>query len=428
MPDVNPVPTAPSGVGAARSVRTSVSRGSQPQQQPAPQSPLVSASSDLNLLPSNQQAFQERPPSLYPGAGIPVGGMASSLSGQDASSAGPHPLPRPLTAAELHSQLEQEQELIVNRLSRELALLQSAQSWSVASNASSASVSNSAADHLHSSSFTDTHMMSGPGYPAPATRPHHRTSSSASTRSYSQTGTLGALSSPIPIPQPHSSSAASVLEAARHPRGASSMSRQNSTTSHRSSSRNRSPHPYMVGSSAVATPHSQSHGYPFEQAGRDPASASASVVATPGSELSPWLMPATPRFEETALQRQELENLKRENAALRQRIRDLEKLAREQKEGETMNIGRTRSGSNSTTTSLSVSGTTGVGGAMGGGTGIAGGRREERRGIDRTASTMSVAGSVGVGVPEEELKVGESAASFNPREGGSRDESSKETK
>ena len=136
-------------------------------------------------------------------------------------------------------------------------------------------------------------------------------------------------------------------------------------------------------------------------------------MATPGSELSPGLMPATPRFEETALQRHELELLKRENAGLRQRIKDLEKMVREQKEGEAAKVGRTRSESTSTTTSLSLSGTTGVGGVVGGGTGIAGGRREERRGIDRTASNMSITGSIGVGVSDEELKVGESAASLN---------------
>jgi hypothetical protein len=41
---------------------------------------------------------------------------APPLPGQDATSSGPHRHPRPLTAAELHAQLEQEQELLVSLL------------------------------------------------------------------------------------------------------------------------------------------------------------------------------------------------------------------------------------------------------------------------------------------------------------------------
>lgn len=66
---------------------------------------------------------------------------------------------------------------------------------------------------------------------------------------------------------------------------------------------------------------------------------------------------------------------------------------------------RSRSESVSTTASVNVP----VGG---GGTSIAG-QREER---PRVVSMMSHAGSVGVGVPEDEVRVGESAASG--REGG----------
>ena len=64
---------------------------------------------------------------------------------------------------------------------------------------------------------------------------------------------------------------------------------------------------------------------------------------------------------------------------------------------------RGRSESVSTTASNAVP--TGGGG---GGTGIAG-RRDGGR--ERVVSTLSVAGSVGVGVPEDEVVVGESAAS-----------------
>ena len=69
-----------------------------------------------------------------------------------------------------------------------------------------------------------------------------------------------------------------------------------------------------------------------------------------------------------------------------------------------------RGRSESVSTTASMSGTAGGGG--GGGTGIAG-RREGGR--ERVVSTLSVTGSVGVGVPEDEVRVGESAASAGLR-------------
>jgi hypothetical protein len=128
-------------------------------------------------------------------------------------------------------------------------------------------------------------------------------------------------------------------------------------------------------------------------------------------------MPATLRYEETAYYRHELDSAKRENEALKKRVKELEKMLRERRESET-GPGRARSESASTTTSVSMSGTTGVGGVVGGGTGIAGGRREERRGTDRAASAMSITGSVGVGIPDEELKVGESASNTHSHSEG----------
>ena len=121
-------------------------------------------------------------------------------------------------------------------------------------------------------------------------------------------------------------------------------------------------------------------------------------------------MPATLRYEETAHYRQELEAAKRENENLKRRIKDLEKVVRERRESDVSAGGRTRSESVSTTTSgVGISGATGVGG---GGTSIAGGRRPAGgTGMERAFSSLSVTGSVGVGVPEEELRVGESAAS-----------------
>ncbi|KAI0103947.1 hypothetical protein GGR51DRAFT_236552 [Nemania sp. FL0031] len=417
MPDLNSISPNSQGLPPVRGHRTSSSTTQNSQaQQTSSQPPAASTLSSLNILPSNQPAFQEASASYLPSPPLAAPPTTTSaiahapVSGRDETGPGPIRHPRPLTAAELHSQLEQEQELLVNRLSRDLTMLRMTQNSSVISNASSTSASTSAYDQLHSSSFTDTHLLSGSGFSIPTSRRHHRTSSNASTRSLSQAATQG--SAPIPIHPPHSGNAASVLEAARNPRGSASMSRQNSTTSHRSSSRNRSPQPYMSGSGLLSTSHSAPHGFPQDYTSgyfaRDRTSSNASNVATPGSELSPRLIPGTLRYEETAYYRSEFESAKRENETLKKRIKELEKMLQQRKESD---LGQPRVGSESNSTSntsVSMSGTTGVGGVVGGGTGIAGGRRDDRRAVDRTTS---ISGSnILVGVPDEELKVGESAA------------------
>ncbi|KAI1175682.1 hypothetical protein F4777DRAFT_578815 [Nemania sp. FL0916] len=441
MPDINSIASASQSQGqgvaattrSQRSLTAQIAQQQQTQPPPAVSAPAstsaaaTSTSPSLNILPSNQLAFQEASSGYLPSPPLPsAASMATPVApGQDNTGVGPGPgplrHPRPLTAAELHSQLEQEQELLVNRLSRDLTMLRMAQNSSVVSNTSSTNTSMSAIDQLHPSPFADGHMMSGPGFPVPTSRRHHRTSSSASARSISQAATQGSSSGPIPIPQLHSGSAASTLEAARNPRGAQGMSRQNSTTSHRSSSRNRSPQPYLSGSGLLPSSHAQPHGIPQEHTPayftRGRTASNASIAATPGSELSPGLMPATLRYEETAYYRAELDFAKRENETLKKRVKELERLLRDRRESDGSQ-GRARSESGSTTASLSLSGTTGVGGVVGGGTGIAGGRRDERRATDRTVSGVSgISNSILVGVPDEEVKVGESAATTrNPPE------------
>ncbi|KAI1073710.1 hypothetical protein F5B20DRAFT_495485 [Whalleya microplaca] len=442
MPDLNSIPQPPPSTGDNRRSISIQNRRSQVSSPSAPISPT------LNLLPSNQQALHHAAAGSLPSTPLSAMHPPPAAPGQDNTGVGngPGPIrhPRPLTAAELHSQLEQEQELLVNRLTRDLSLLRAAHNSSVASNNSSASASTSA-DPTHPSSFTDTHLLSGPGFPIPtsADRRHNRTNSSASARSLSHAATQGSNTpAPIPIPQSHSGNAASVLEAARNPRGAPGMSRQNSTASHRSTSRTQSPAPFLSGSFGPSS-YTQSYGYLHEYSpsyfprgpssgtgpgpgpgnpGHTPSSNNQSIAATPGSSssealFSPGLMPATVRYEETAHFRAELEAAKRENDTLKRRIKDLEATLRSNNSRKHSDAassragGRGRSESASTTASVSVSGATGVGGLVGGGAGIAPDRREQRRGLERDASAMSVAGSVGVGVPEEELKVGESAAS-----------------
>ncbi|KAI0185619.1 hypothetical protein EV127DRAFT_196683 [Xylaria flabelliformis] len=430
MPDLNSIPSTSHGsVVAAQRTRTSANTNDQlheaspqassslPASTVSPSSSLPvltpSTSSSLNILPSNQSTFQEGSSGYLPSPPLPsASGMPPPLvSGQDNTGvgAGPGPLrhPRPLTAAELHSQLEQEQEMIVNRLSRDLTMLRRAQNSSVVSNTSSTSASTSAVDQLYPSSFVDSHLLSGPGYPVPTSRRHHRTSSSASSRSLSLLNNQGSSTSTATVAGSYSGSAA-VLEAARNPRGASGMSRQNSTTSHRSSSRNRSPQPHIGSSGPLSSSYSQPHGFPDPASGyfnRDRASSNASIAATPGSDLSPGLLPATLRYEETIHFRNELDVAKRENEALKKRIKALEKMLREHRESDSESS-RARSESGSTA-GVSMSGTAGVSAGGGGGTGIAGARREERRGTGHAPDAPSIA----VGVPNPEVRVGESAAS-----------------
>ncbi|KAH8887637.1 hypothetical protein GQ53DRAFT_286984 [Thozetella sp. PMI_491] len=401
MPDLNSVPASPHVLA----------RRPSSQQMPPPPVP---SSPSLNILPSNQSAVnQAGPSSSLPSPHFPP---ASTMPGapltDTAVISGPGPIrhPRPMTAAELHLQLEKEQEAVVNRLSRELSILRAAQNASVVSNTSSTSASGTESAHLaepHHASFSH-----------PRSR-HHRTPSNTSTRSFnanagsvSATSLVG-ISSPAPV-RPG------------NPAASLSLSRQNST-----SRRSRAGSPTPASHSQTQTPSSSlpqsftmaeinTSGYfPHHRTPQAPGQQSVHIpAATPGSaasELSPGLLPATSRYEETAFYRSELDSVKRENEALKRRVRELERMVRERRASDASRASqpsvRPRSESVSTAASVSVAASvTGAGGAS-----IAAQRegREGREGRDRTrvVSMLSVAGSVGVGVPEDEVRVGESAAS-----------------
>jgi hypothetical protein len=153
--------------------------------------------------------------------------------------------PRPMTPAEMHLELEKEQEAAVNRLTRELSALR-AHSASVASTASIAS-SGASGVHLDVTDAAHTGSQTGSTHPTSARR--HRSSSSVS-RSY--------------------------------------------------------PHRYSVSS---------------QPATNDTLHRSPSVFTTP-------------RYEEVAHQRAELEEVRRENERLKQRIRDLERMIRTSDDGQ----------------------------------------------------------------------------------------------
>jgi hypothetical protein len=170
-PDINQLPPSPrpSGPPSVTTSRTSSRRASQlmgppplPITSPVPHHAQVASSSLSNTGPTSM-------PSNVDNTG--VGG-------------GPGPMrhPRPLTAAELHLQLEKEQEMAVNRLTRELSLLRAQQSASVVSNTSSTSATQSETESQQTST-SNIHLLSGPTQPPPSSRRHHRSSSSTSTRS-----------------------------------------------------------------------------------------------------------------------------------------------------------------------------------------------------------------------------------------------------
>ena len=226
---------------------------------------LPTPSSQHNSRPASRRASQIHamgPPPLplaSPGGTLPPPAHAASqhtqafpplspnLSGHvsSADSAGvPMRHPRPMTPAEMHLELEKEQEAVVNRLTRELSALR-AHSVSVASTASSVA----SGVLLDAADSSVPHSVSMVGSTHPTSSRRHRSSSSVS-----RSGTTGM----PPGVHPHRQSISSQPAASEMRRSSSIMS--------------------------------------------------------------------TPRYEEVAQQRAELEEVKKENEALKQRIRDLERL------------------------------------------------------------------------------------------------------
>src|ERR1700710_2866801 len=116
MPDVNSLPSSPRPPPSLATVpsRTPSRQASYRLASPsAPHSPSIPAQ---GLLPMSN-----------PTAIVPPGTVENLSSAEDNRGVGmgPGPVrhPRPLTAADLHLQLEKEQEAVVNRLTRELSVL-----------------------------------------------------------------------------------------------------------------------------------------------------------------------------------------------------------------------------------------------------------------------------------------------------------------
>ncbi|OAG38618.1 hypothetical protein AYO21_07124 [Fonsecaea monophora] len=234
----------------------------------------------------------------------------ASTGGYDGQYRCPIRHPRPLTAAELHLELEKEQESIVNRLTRELSALR-AQTASVASTTSSTSEQLFANDPYNTTT-TGTTII-------PTNTRRHRSSSNLSTRSarsiresLSNAANTSVSGVAAPRDQSVQASARPSMEMSRP-----DMSRQNSTsaTGFRSSSITSSPHLTQGG---YAYPHRSSVSSTIDGSS---GVSHAAMTRSPSSNAAI----AQARYEEAALQRAELEAVKRENEALRARVKELEK-------------------------------------------------------------------------------------------------------
>lgn len=242
-PDLNSVPPCPHpNITSNPSSSTQPASGSLSRQNSTPASRRASQIYPMSPPPLPLASPGGTiPPTAHSGSqhGHAFPPLSPSMSGYMASADStsvPMRHPRPMTPAEMHLELEKEQEAVVNRLTRELSALR-AHSASVASTASSTA----------ESSVTHAESLTGPTHPTSSRR--HRSSSSVS-----RGGPPGSY-----------------------------------------------PHRYSI-SSQPAGGDARDH-------------RSSSVVSTP-------------RYEEVALHKAELEEAKKENEALKQRIRDLERMIR----------------------------------------------------------------------------------------------------
>ncbi|EME88825.1 uncharacterized protein MYCFIDRAFT_90142 [Pseudocercospora fijiensis CIRAD86] len=336
--------------------------------------------------------------------------------------------PRPLTAAELYLECEKEQEAVVNRLTRELTALR-AQSASVASNASSVS-STSANASLLPVDITDpnpTHQIMGATHPTPSRR--HRSSSSVSA---SSRGIPTPSTSASTHAHPGSISQASADRAAAAGGERNSLSRNpsvnasgNNTPARRSMEISRSaqyalPHRPSLSRDPSQTTISSTHA----QAGSPAPSHHIvpnplpSPAQSPASQVS--VSNAMQHFADTRAQREELEHVKRENDALRQRVRDLERALRQRRRDSSQSVDAQRPADLTPSNTLerasreftrvpsftSPPHSAGLG-VWDGGVGGVAGPRERSESQSTTASSRR-----GVGIPEDDsIRVGESANS-----------------
>ncbi|KAF2724865.1 hypothetical protein K431DRAFT_309545 [Polychaeton citri CBS 116435] len=350
-PDIDPMPTSP-----RQEQRTS----------PSTTTSVTNHSSSTFGTQTSTNDTMAMPPPTHPASASPVIAARRGSSAAFASSASeptmPSRHPRPLTAAELYMECEKEQEAVVNRLTRELTALR-ARSASVASNTSHAS--SSASNSLLPVDITDpnpTHQLTGATHPTPSRR---RGSSSVSSRSAhggssvpsasSSSANVYALatgagnnnpvgSSIVPV---GGQSQASAERAAAATGGSTSVSRPPSISASGTSTPARRSIDVGRHANETATNRGTLFAAPHRPSiSRDPSNmstqTSSSTYVHPGTpgphsfhspNLSPSQTITTQHMSETAAYRSEMEIVKAENEALRQRVRALERALQSQQQG-----------------------------------------------------------------------------------------------
>ncbi|GAB7350608.1 hypothetical protein MBLNU459_g1176t1 [Dothideomycetes sp. NU459] len=301
---------------------------------------------------------------------------------------------RPLSAAELHLEMEKEQEAVVNRLTRELSALRAQHSASMASNASQSSSASNTPSILpiDPNDPIPIHQLTGPTHPTPSRR--HRSSSTASSRSITtpSTSTSSAVSTAQPpLAPPVGVSQASADRAA----AAGNLSRNPSVRS-------------TSGTSTPARPsidYSSSSGFPNLAPHRPSISQATSFNSVAGSTIAhvgspnPGVSSPSQQYADAASARSELDIVKAENESLRQRIRSLERALRARRESSQSDANHTGRDRSSSRQGLNVS-------AWAAGTSVAGPRERSESQSTTASSRPGIAGED----RDDVVKVGESAA------------------
>ncbi|KAK6346319.1 hypothetical protein TWF730_010646 [Orbilia blumenaviensis] len=323
--------SATSAAGAARRPSSSLSDARDPSSS--------RRHSEQRMLPPPAPLTQPpfaQPPS--PGGSIR---SVSSISGSDigvGSGPGPTRLPRQLSPAEIYAEVEKEQEAAVNRLTRQLSILRAQQTMSPTS-------------HPISDDLSAT-------YPATYLSPRSRRTSSNASTALTNAATIGstmagsslsrqssiqslsaargdpsaapapAATRPAPIPMSRQSSVRSISGSRASGRNSPALGESESPYPYFGSQYYYSPHAPLGGSSwkdNAGMAHLHNHHYSREREKGEYAGSE-----TGGSERGLGVSYSSsagghPRYEEVLTARNELENVKKENEKLKEKIRELEK-------------------------------------------------------------------------------------------------------
>ncbi|KAF2226299.1 hypothetical protein BDZ85DRAFT_315846 [Elsinoe ampelina] len=427
---------------------------------------------DLNSVPSSprqqQRVRTSQPPSTSnsrrPSQVMAQSGTSPAMHHSPVFAHSEHGMPvrhpRPLTAAELHLELEKEQEAVVNRLTRELTALRAQHSASVASNHSLSSTTSTPL--IDPTDPNPAHQITGPTHPTPSRR--HRSSSSSISRSGTNPNST---STSTTHPPPHGQSQASADRAAAATTRSSvsrnpSISASGTSTPARISSDTYS-HSYTNAPGGLTLPHrpalshagSAMSGISVASTAATQGSGTGSATSTAGTPVGslglalagagggtsappiPGPGISSPSFIDAEKARQELETVKIENEALREKVKALERQLRRRRESGTSEAMSVSAPGQVASTPASVLGTgTGAGAgeriagpggvnvsawaaAQGSVAGVAGPReRSESQSTEASVRRRQVEGGMGETTQEERdevVGVGESAGSKGVR-------------